>query len=227
MRYVRTRAIPLGGRPRGEADRIVVLLTEDLGKVRAVAKGVRRTTSRYGGAFEAGNLIDIRLYRRPGREIFTATEVEILDARPGLRASYARLAAAGRLAERLDRLLAAEDPAPDVFALADFTLRRLAEGGDPATVLGVFDVRLAAHLGWRLDAGAGRLGAGARRFVEAAATDPLEKTARYRLTPATALEVERAVERHFALHAEAVGRFRPAGGRGRRPGRAPSSSPRP
>lgn len=210
-RYLRTRAIPLGARPRGEADRIVVLLTEARGKVHALAKGVRRTTSRYGGAFELAVLLDLRLYRKPGADLFTATEAQILDARSGLRTAYAPLAAAQRIAEWLDRLLPAEHPEPEAFALAEFTFGRLAAAGDPPLALRVFEVRLARILGWGLDpdgeeAARLRLAPGARRFLAAAAEDPLERTLRYRLTPETSRQLARALERHLHLTAESAPR---------------------
>lgn len=208
-RYLRTRAIPLGGRPRGEADRSVSLLTEARGLVRVLVKGVRRTASRYGGAFETGVLVDIRLYRKPGAAVSTATEVQILDARPGLRTSYATIASAQRAAEWLDRLLAPDHPEPEVFALADFTFDRLARGGDPDVALRVFEARLTHLLGWGVDDGTAvglRLDAHARRFLAAAATDPLEKTLRYRLTAGTSRAVARALERHLALFAESAPR---------------------
>ena len=47
----------------GEADRIVTLITQDSGKVRAVAKGVRKTSSRFGSRLEPMSHVQVQLYR--------------------------------------------------------------------------------------------------------------------------------------------------------------------
>ncbi len=62
----------------GEADRIVVLLTADHGKVRAVAKGVRKTKSRFGGRLEPLNHVSLLLYE--GRELDIVSQAETLDS---------------------------------------------------------------------------------------------------------------------------------------------------
>jgi len=60
----------------GEADRIITLLTRHHGRVRAVAKGVRRTSSRFGARLEPFSCIDVQLHR--GRALDTITQVEVL-----------------------------------------------------------------------------------------------------------------------------------------------------
>ena len=67
MRQEKARAIVLASRPLGEADRILRLYTRELGRVDAVVKGVRKTTSRWGGRLEPFNVCDLVLY--PGRSL--------------------------------------------------------------------------------------------------------------------------------------------------------------
>src|SRR5256714_12949262 len=62
----------------GEADRIITLLTQKHGKVRAVAKGVRRTTSRFGARVEPFAHVDAQFYT--GRTLDVITQVQTLDA---------------------------------------------------------------------------------------------------------------------------------------------------
>ena len=64
----------------GEADRIVVLLTAEHGKVRAVAKGVRKTKSRFGGRLEPLTHVSLLLYR--GRELDIVSQAETVDPTP-------------------------------------------------------------------------------------------------------------------------------------------------
>jgi DNA repair protein RecO (recombination protein O) len=86
----------------GEADRIVTLFTRDNGKVRAVAKGVRKTKSRFGGRLEPFTSVALIVYR--GRSLDTITAADILTPNKGVRATYGRLTAAAALAELVDKI---------------------------------------------------------------------------------------------------------------------------
>src|SRR4030066_2301564 len=77
------QGIVLRGFPFGEADRVVVLLSPNSGKVRAVAKGVRKTKSRFGGRLEPFTHVDLVLYE--GRTLGTITQVSAIDVFPHLR----------------------------------------------------------------------------------------------------------------------------------------------
>ena len=76
IRSYRDQAIVLRTHKLGEADRIVCLLTKENGQVRTVAKGVRRTTSKFGARLEPFSLIDVQLHR--GRTFDIVTQVEML-----------------------------------------------------------------------------------------------------------------------------------------------------
>ena len=101
----------------GEADRIIVLFTRAHGLLRCVAKGVRRTRSRFGARLEPFTLIDVQIY--PGRNLNTITEavtVETFNAR--IVADYERYTAAASVLEAVERLLGEEEqPNPQLFDL--------------------------------------------------------------------------------------------------------------
>ena len=78
MRLYRDEAIVLRTHKLGEADRIITLLTRQHGRVRAVAKGVRRTTSRFGSRLEPFTHVDLQLAE--GRNLDVVTQAETLDA---------------------------------------------------------------------------------------------------------------------------------------------------
>ena len=78
MRLYRDRAVVLRQHKLGEADRIVTLLTRENGVVRAVAKGVRRTRSKFGARLEPFAHIDVQLH--PGRNLDIVTQVQSIDA---------------------------------------------------------------------------------------------------------------------------------------------------
>ena len=77
MPVYRDSAVVLRVTKLGEADRIVTLLTRREGRVRAVAKGVRRTKSRFGSRLEPFSHVDLQLYA--GRNLDIVTQAETLD----------------------------------------------------------------------------------------------------------------------------------------------------
>ena len=78
MPLYRDEAVVLRVHKLGEADRIVTMLTRRHGRVRAVGKGVRRTTSRFGARLEPGSHIDVQLHS--GRSLDIVTQIESLGA---------------------------------------------------------------------------------------------------------------------------------------------------
>ena len=120
----------------GEADRIVTLLTRRRGKVRAVAKGVRRTRSRWGARLEPFNHVDVQCYT--GRSLDIVTQAETVDAfGAGIIGDYGRYTAGCAMLETADRLVAEEgDPALRVYLLLVGAVRALAgRERDPSLVL--------------------------------------------------------------------------------------------
>ncbi len=126
MRAEKARAVVLSSRPLGEADRIVRLFTRELGRVDAVVKGVRKTTSRWGGRLEPFNVCDLVLH--PGRSLFTVTQAQLVDVFARLRADREALTAAAIVCEAAAGLTPEREPEERVFALLRNTLRELDRG---------------------------------------------------------------------------------------------------
>lgn len=145
----RDDAIVLRTHPLGEADRIITLLTRRYGKVRAVAKGVRRTGSRFGARLEPFGLVDVQLHR--GRSLHTVTQaVSIESFAQGITADYGRYTAASAMLETTDRLTdEMGDPNPRQFLLLVGGLRTMAAGRiPPDQALDAFMLRTLAYAGW-------------------------------------------------------------------------------
>ena len=133
----------------GEADRIVTLLTRREGRVRAVAKGVRRTKSRFGGRLEPFSHVDLQLYA--GRNLDIVTQAEAIDSFGSvIAADYGRYTAATAIVETAERLTAEErEPSLRLYLLLVSALRALAETGrDPSLVLDAFLLRAMSLAGW-------------------------------------------------------------------------------
>jgi DNA repair protein RecO (recombination protein O) len=120
------QGIVLRSYPFGEADRVVVLLSPNKGKVRAVAKGVRKTKSRFGGRLEPFSHVDLVLYE--GRNLDTITQVEVIEAFPRLRRDLDKMFAAGAMVEVLDATTQEDEASHRAFLLLQRSLRALEEG---------------------------------------------------------------------------------------------------
>ena len=126
MRNEKARAIVLASRPLGEADRILRLFTRELGRVDAVVKGVRKTTSKWGGRLEPFNVCDLMLYE--GRSLYTVTQAHLADVFLHLRGDREALTAAAVICEAVAGLTPMHEPEERVFALLRNTLKQLDEG---------------------------------------------------------------------------------------------------
>jgi DNA repair protein RecO (recombination protein O) len=145
----RDEAVVLRTQKLGEADRIVTLLTRRHGRVRAVAKGVRRTASRFGARVEPFSHVDLQLYE--GRELDTVTQAEtIAPYGERIAADYGRYTAGTAVLETAERLTAEErEPSLRLYLLVVGALKALAEQAHtPSLVLDAFILRAMTIAGY-------------------------------------------------------------------------------
>ena len=113
---VSTEAIVLRSIRYGEADRVLHLYTPGHGRLAAIAKGARRTRSRFGARLEP--FFHIRMILHEGRsDLHTVTSADTVAAHPSLRDHAATLDAAARACDAVARLFETPDPHPEVFRL--------------------------------------------------------------------------------------------------------------
>ncbi|MGD0197987.1 MAG: DNA repair protein RecO [Solirubrobacteraceae bacterium] len=138
---LKTDAIVLRSLRYGEADRILHLYTPHRGRIGAIAKGVRRTRSRFGGRLEP--FTRVRLICHEGRgELLTITGVETLDAHASLRDHATTLDFAARACDALSRIFETEDPHPEVYNLLANELALLATDPQQASHANALAFRL-------------------------------------------------------------------------------------
>lgn len=125
----------------GEADRIVVLCTAGRGKVRAVAKGVRKTTSRFGSRLEPTSHVAVQMYE--GRTLDTVTQAESIDHHGAIRADLDRLAKASVLLEVVDQVSQEGEPNGGLYRMVVGALRALA-ARDAALLVPAFFLKVLA-----------------------------------------------------------------------------------
>lgn len=128
----RDTAVVLRTYKLGEADRIVVLLTEHHGKVRAVAKGVRKTMSKFGARLEP--LSHVRLLMYQGRELDIVSQADSVDTLAPLVSDLDHLTNGLALVEAVDQMALDREPAPHLYRMLVGALRTVAERSGPLVV---------------------------------------------------------------------------------------------
>jgi len=147
-RVYRTEAIILRHSDLGEADRLLTAYCAEFGKLRLVAKGVRRPGSRKAGHVEPFTRCHLLVAR--GRELDIITQAEAVELYPALREDLLRLSHAAYVVELMDRFSMDEGEGHrSLYRLLTNTLERLAQGADPATTVRFFELRLVDELGFR------------------------------------------------------------------------------
>jgi DNA repair protein RecO (recombination protein O) len=141
QRLVKTEAVVLRSMRYGEADRILHVYTPHRGRVSAIAKGVRRARSRFGGRLEPFFRLRIELHEGRG-ELLTVTGAQTVNGHAGLREDARALDAAARACDAVGRLFETSEPHPGVFNLLCRKLSLLDENPAGATRASALAFRL-------------------------------------------------------------------------------------
>ena len=123
MSLYRDRGVVLRTYKLGEADRIVVLLTPGHGKVRAVAKGVRRTKSRIGGRLEPLSHVELLMYE--GRELDIVSQAELIEPWRKLHEDLTCLSQGLAMAEATEQVAQEREPSEALYRMLVGALRAL------------------------------------------------------------------------------------------------------
>jgi DNA repair protein RecO (recombination protein O) len=147
QRSIKVEAIVLRHTEWGEADRMLSLFSRELGKLQAIAKGVRKIHSRKAGHLEPFTRVNLLLAK--GRDLWIVTQAETLDAYMPLRTGMAGVVYASYAVELLDRFTFEEGETLPLYKLLQDTLTRLSAEADLDFVVRYFEVRLLDHVGFR------------------------------------------------------------------------------
>ncbi len=147
MRSHRVEAIVLRHTDWGEADRLLWLFTRQMGKVRAVAKGVRKPHSRKAGHLEPFTRVELLLAQ--GRDLPIITQAEAREAYLSLREDLVKVGYASYIIELLDRFTYEEGENLGLYRLLSDTLGRINKENDPAFAVRYYEVRLLDLVGFR------------------------------------------------------------------------------
>jgi DNA repair protein RecO (recombination protein O) len=152
MAIYKATALVLRRIPLKETDKIVTLYTREFGKLAAVAKGARRTTSKLAGATEP-----LMLWRgtlSEGQNLDVVSQCEIKESFTLLKSDYGRYLRATYLCELLDKLTEERDPDTAFFDLLLSALYILQRALQPDATVHTFELKILSHVGYepRLDA---------------------------------------------------------------------------
>ncbi len=146
-RTYKTEAIVMRRTDIGEADRILTLFTPEHGKLRAIAKGIRKPASRKAGHLELLTRVDLLLAH--GRDLDHITQAQSLDAFSAVRDDLTRLAYASYVIELLDRFTVELQESTELYALLLWALTTLNAGAEPGRLARYFEFHLLALAGYQ------------------------------------------------------------------------------
>lgn len=149
IRSRRVEAVVLRHTDWGEADRLLVLYTRELGKVRAIAKGARKMRSRKAGHLQPFTRVVLLLAK--GRDLWIVTQAEMQDSFQPLRENLLKTAYVSYVVEILDRFIYEEGESQGIYRLLVRTLKRISEEEDAYLAVRYFEIRMLDFLGFRPD----------------------------------------------------------------------------
>ncbi len=146
-RSIRVDAIIIRHKDWGEADRLLTLYTQQKGKLRAIAKGVRKLTSRKSGHLEPFTRAKLQIAR--GKDFWIVTQAETLTPNSRLQEELTALGYASYICELVDRFSLEDEQNQALFKLLHETMLRLGEGNEQQLAIRYFEVHLLNLLGYR------------------------------------------------------------------------------
>lgn len=148
--YNKTEAIVLGQHDFGEADKIVTLYTKEFGKLKAMAKGVRRIKSRFGSSTELFSYNQLMLYMQPKRDLYIIAGSNIIRTHKELRENFDSFVTGSYVAELVDKLTEPEERNCRLFSLILETFHQIPKQGRDI-IIAVFVTKFLANAGYKLD----------------------------------------------------------------------------
>jgi len=122
MSIQRTHAVVLRSRKIRESSKVVVMFSQNYGKISTIAKGSLKPKSKFGSSLEILTHNSILFYRKENRDLHTLSHSEIVNAFDGIRKDYFKLAYASVAGEIVEKLVPVEEPNKGLFALLVSTL---------------------------------------------------------------------------------------------------------
>lgn len=147
MAIKKSKAIVIGHYPLGESDRIVIFLSRDYGKIRAVAKGARKIKSKLCGRLEILTYGELIYFEREGKDLHSVNSFDIIEPFQMLREDLLKMAYCTYAAELIQNVVSEEEPDPDTFDLMLKVMLMIAKNDDPEIIIRTFEIQLLEKMG--------------------------------------------------------------------------------
>lgn len=144
----RSAALVLHTYKLGETDQIVILFTQDFGKLRVVVRRSHSPRRHTAGYYQPLMLLNAIVYGRPGQSLYRMHSVDILQAFRPLHEDFELLRCGLYMTELIDVVTHEREPAPELFALFHQALEQLAQASSPTMLLRLFELRLLMVIGY-------------------------------------------------------------------------------
>ena len=149
MPLVRTRGIILRSQKWGDADRIATVYSQNLGKIRGVARGARRMKTRFGGVLEPFGLVDLTLFQKTREALGQISQIDLVTSYSSIREDLTVMTAAARMVKMVEAITVDRDPNPGLYAALVHGLESLRPETDVALTALLFQIHVLSHTGFR------------------------------------------------------------------------------
>ncbi|HGJ67350.1 TPA: DNA repair protein RecO [bacterium] len=147
MAIKRSKAIVIGSYPLRESDKIIVFLTRDFGKIRAVAKGVRNIKNKLCGRLELLTFGELIYFERTGKDLHSINSFDIIEPFQMLREDLLKMAYCSYIAELVQHVISEEETDPQIFDLTLSMMSMIAINNEPEIIIRAYELRLLEKMG--------------------------------------------------------------------------------
>ena len=148
MNLLQAKGFVLEARNYAEADKIIQLYTLSLGRIKAIAKGVRKPKSKLSSAIDLFTESSLSLHKRPSADLYLLTQAKVMDSHSDLKKDLKTITALQVLADLVSQSLHESEPHPEVYSLLQETLAGLGiTGSEPEALLASFILKFLDLLG--------------------------------------------------------------------------------
>ncbi|MGB9596200.1 MAG: DNA repair protein RecO, partial [Candidatus Poribacteria bacterium] len=147
MSLKRSNAIIIGHYSLGETDKIIILFTRDYGKVRAVAKGVKRLKSKLSGRIEILTYGDLIYFERAGKDLHLINSFDIIEPFQTIKEDLLKMAYCYYIADLIQHVIPESEPDPDTFDLMLSVMYLIESANDVEIIVRAFEIRLLERIG--------------------------------------------------------------------------------
>ena len=144
-KHIKTKGIILGSKSLGEADKLLFIYTREHGKIKAVAKGALKPTSKFMGTTETLSVCTFEIYK--SSRSTNVTDLRLEENYRFIRGNLNRITSALLITKLADQFLMEDDSFPGVFELIDTTLKEIEKTNKTLLISTTFAIKLLDLLG--------------------------------------------------------------------------------